>query len=86
MRTLLPMLIGLGIAVAAAGAAANPGRDAILAALAAEAKQADPAFSGFSAERGQVLYNGTRTQHDNAPVTRLRRKCNPSCSFPPHDP
>ena len=61
MRTFLPMLIGLGIAAAAAGAAADPGRDAILAALAAEAKQADPAFSGFSAERGQAFWTAAHT-------------------------
>jgi hypothetical protein len=35
---------------------ADPARDGILADLSAQAKQADPAFAGFSAERGQALY------------------------------
>ena len=40
-----------------AGAAeANPARDAILSALATEAKAADPAFAGFSAARGETLF------------------------------
>ena len=60
MKIVLSLLVGLGIAVAAvAGASANPGRDAILAALAAEAKKADPAFAGFSAERGQAFWTAT---------------------------
>jgi cytochrome c553 len=40
---------------------ADPARDGILAGLSAQAKQADPAFAGFSAERGQALYRG---RHD----------------------
>ena len=41
-------------------ALADPARDAILATLADQAKQADPAFAGFSAERGAALY---RAEH-----------------------
>jgi hypothetical protein len=41
-------------------ARADPARDGILADLSAQAKQADPAFAGFSAERGQALY---RSKH-----------------------
>ncbi len=37
-------------------ARADPARDAILAKLAAEAKQADPGFSGFSAQRGAEFW------------------------------
>src|ERR1700757_1517420 len=35
---------------------ANPARDAILTALAAEAKQADPSFAGFSAAHGAAFW------------------------------
>ena len=35
---------------------ANPVRDTILAASAVQAKQADPAFAGFSADRGGVFW------------------------------
>ncbi|HUL06343.1 MAG TPA: DUF1924 domain-containing protein [Candidatus Acidoferrum sp.] len=51
----IPSLMLLAAGVAAA-ATSNPARDAILAAFAAEAKQADPAFAGFSAERGQAFW------------------------------
>ncbi|MFQ5765138.1 MAG: DUF1924 domain-containing protein [Rhodospirillales bacterium] len=37
-------------------ARADPARDAILAGLAAKARAAAPAFAGFSAERGKVLF------------------------------
>ncbi len=43
---------------------ADPARDAILSGLAAQAKQADPAFAGFSAERGQALYRGQHSTGD----------------------
>ena len=43
-------------------ASANPARDAILAALASQAKQADPAFAGFSADRGSTLWHSTHTE------------------------
>lgn len=35
---------------------ADPARDALLAAFAVDAKKADPAFTGFSAERGQAFW------------------------------
>jgi cytochrome c553 len=43
---------------------ADPARDATLADLSAQAKQADPAFVGFSAERGQALYHGKHSTSD----------------------
>ena len=43
-------------------AVANPARDTILAALASQAKQADPAFAGFSVDRGSKLWNCTHTE------------------------
>ena len=46
------------LALGQAAAFADPARDGILADLSAQAKQADPAFAGFSAERGQALYRG----------------------------
>ena len=61
MRRFLPVLAGAFLALAAVGAVADPGRDAILAALTAEAKQAEPGFAGFSAARGEALWNATHT-------------------------
>jgi hypothetical protein len=49
------------IAFGATAAAADPGRDAILAALTAEAKKADAGFAGFSAERGKAFWSATHT-------------------------
>ena len=40
---------------------AEPARDAILGQLAAEAKQANPAFAGFSVERGQQFWQAVHT-------------------------
>jgi mono/diheme cytochrome c family protein len=49
-------------AAAAIGAAqADPLRDQILAALLAEAQQADPGLAGFSAERGAAFYAATQS-------------------------
>jgi len=45
----------------AALAVANPARDAVLTALAAQAKAADPAFAGFSADRGQAFWSADHT-------------------------
>jgi hypothetical protein len=61
MRTLsasLSLLLIAGVALAATG---NPARDAILAAFAVEAKQADAAFTGFSAARGQAFWTAVHT-------------------------
>ena len=44
------------LASTVAAAFANPARDAILAALFSEAKQTDPTFTGFSADRGAALW------------------------------
>jgi hypothetical protein len=49
------VLVVTFVGVAAAGTV-SPARQAILAAFAAEAKQADPAFTGFSAERGHAFW------------------------------
>lgn len=51
MKNLI-LLFGLGIA--AAGHAATPAE--IQATLAAEARRTDPAFAGFSAQRGEAFY------------------------------
>jgi hypothetical protein len=58
---MLPVLTGAVLALIAAEAAADPGRDAIMATLAAEAKQADPAFAGFFAAQGQDLWIASHT-------------------------
>lgn len=51
----------------------DPARDALLADYAAQAKQADPAFSGFSAERGRLIYS---THHAQAkPETSACASC-----------
>jgi hypothetical protein len=42
-------------------ALADPARDAILGALADHAKQADAAFAGFSADRGQAFWTATHS-------------------------
>lgn len=59
------------VAVLALGAssarAAEPRRDALVAALLAQARKDDPRFAGFSAERGGALYRGTR-QGKEGPV------------------
>lgn len=54
-------LIIMLLSFMAAVALANPARDAILAALAAEAKQVDPTFAGFSANRGDAFWQATHT-------------------------
>jgi uncharacterized protein DUF1924 len=63
MKGLPPILSLVLIAIAGVAAAgvANPARDAILAAFAAAAKQADPAFTGFSAERGHAFWTAAHT-------------------------
>lgn len=43
---------------------ADPARDAVLAALTNQAKQADSAFAGFSAERGAALYRSKHATTD----------------------
>ena len=52
---------GLGLTLFSTSSPADPARDAILADFAAEAKKADPAFTGFSAERGQVFWSAKHT-------------------------
>lgn len=59
MRSLAPAVLGAVLALAAADAMADPGRDAILAALASMAKQAEPGFAGFSAARGEAFWTAT---------------------------
>ncbi|HLO74831.1 MAG TPA: DUF1924 domain-containing protein [Magnetospirillum sp.] len=50
------LVIAALVALPAAALAADPARDAILADFAAQAKKADPAFAGFSAQRGETLF------------------------------
>jgi hypothetical protein len=49
----------LGIFVSPAGA--DPARDAILAGLADQAKTANPAFAGFSADNGKTFFQVNHT-------------------------
>lgn len=67
----LTVLAGLVLltGTALAEGAGDPRRDAILAAYAAAAKAADPAFSGFSAARGQALYLGPHAGGADPAVT-----------------
>jgi len=61
LRRLIPAaLICLAAVPALAG---DPARDALLADYAAQAKQADAAFTGFSADRGKLIYT---TRHADA--------------------
>lgn len=55
-------MIFLCLLFIAPAALANPARDAILAAFAADAKKVDAAFVGFSAERGAKLWNSTHAE------------------------
>jgi hypothetical protein len=55
-RSTVLSLVFVALAGVAAAATANPARDAILTAFAAAAKQADPGFTGFSAERGHAFW------------------------------
>ena len=57
---MLVLVVTLGL-LGRAAAFADPRRDAILAALLAQARQAEPGFAGFSAERGAALYQATHT-------------------------
>ncbi len=54
-------ILGLGLTLVGAPSQSEPARDAILATFAAEAKKADPAFAGFSAERGQAFWEAKHT-------------------------
>src|SRR5579859_4065129 len=47
------------LSVALAAEAAPAGRDAVLAMLSSQATQSNPAFSGFSADRGRVFWTST---------------------------
>jgi hypothetical protein len=60
MRPLVSILVlGTALLGAAALVRADPARDAILAATAERAKQADPAFAGFDAARGEAFWRAT---------------------------
>lgn len=50
------ILASLGALLIAGPALANPERQAILNQFATQAKQQDPAFKGFSADKGQALF------------------------------
>lgn len=50
-----------GAAVLADHATAEPVRDAILSDFLAQAKQDDPEFAGFSAERGEAFFHAVQT-------------------------
>jgi hypothetical protein len=59
VKRLCPAVL-CAVLLASGGAAwANPARDAILAQLAAQAKQADPSFAGFSAQAGDAFWHAT---------------------------
>src|SRR5271157_5278283 len=60
MKLRVALIITL-LASTAAAAFANPARDAILAAFMSQAKQADPTFTGFSADRGAALWLADHT-------------------------
>lgn len=47
--------------------AADPARDAIVAAYAAQANAADPAFAGFAPARGEALYRARNAINPDAP-------------------
>lgn len=51
-----PLVLCALILLPVAALAANGARDALLADYAAQSKQANPAFAGFSAQRGETLF------------------------------
>lgn len=53
-------------ALAAMPALADPARDAILAAYAAQARAADPGFAGFSPARGEAFFRAARDVNKDA--------------------
>ncbi len=55
-RQFLTLFLGIAVVLSAPPTTADPRRDAILADLRTQARAADPAFSGFSAERGAFLF------------------------------
>jgi Domain of unknown function (DUF1924) len=59
-KTLI-ILIPLATTIVAMAALANPARDAIVAKFTTEAKATDPAFNGFSAERGKGFFIAKHT-------------------------
>jgi hypothetical protein len=61
MRRLAPALACAFLVAVTVQASADPSRDAILAALAGEARQTDPGFSAFSAARGEAFWTATHT-------------------------
>ena len=61
IRLLSVAALAAGLVVAATPGRADPARDAILADLAAQAKAADPGFTGFSAARGETLFSTHHT-------------------------
>jgi Domain of unknown function (DUF1924) len=56
MKLILLIVILTGLGLTGSRALADDRRDAILAGFAAEAKAADPAFPGFSVERGRAFW------------------------------
>jgi hypothetical protein len=55
----------LALAVVSPALAGEPARDAIMAAYEKQARAADPAFAGFSAQRGEALYKARYTANPN---------------------
>jgi Domain of unknown function (DUF1924) len=64
MRRLLLPISAAALMLASLPAAADPARDAILSDLAAQARAADPGFTGFSAARGETLYRSVHASGD----------------------
>ena len=59
-----PALVALALLAQGSPALADPARDAIIAALGDQARQADAAFAGFSAERGAAFYGARHATKD----------------------
>jgi mono/diheme cytochrome c family protein len=59
-----PILLAALLALPVAAQAADARRDAVIADYAAQARKADPAFAGFSAQRGEALFRAKWTGGD----------------------
>lgn len=70
LARLKPAAVGVALIVvlvaSQAAMAADAARDAILATYATQAKSESPAFTGFSAQRGEALYRAKNTANSDA--------------------
>lgn len=62
------LVVGGSLLLAAGAAAAASSREEILADYLRQARQADPAFSGFSVQRGEAMFKARHSANPNVPA------------------